>query len=102
MTAAIFICRLQNKPGAVPSWGTKASHKRERDLYKTCALGVQYGLQEQSLALRLELPVVYARQLLQAHKRTYAQFWRVAGSGRGCSLLETEDQVCLWLAFDHK
>ena len=71
-----FYLSFAKQAGAVPSWGTKASHKRERDLYKTCALGVQYGLQEQSLALRLELPVVYARQLLQAHKRTYAQFWR--------------------------
>jgi len=53
-----------------------ASHATERELFKVCALAVQYGMGEQGLALRLGKPPVVARDLLRAHAETYSQFWK--------------------------
>jgi DNA polymerase I-like protein with 3'-5' exonuclease and polymerase domains len=61
--------------GAVPGDATKQSHKAERELFKQCALAVQYGMQERSLSERLGKPVIVGRQLLQQHRRTYPKFW---------------------------
>jgi DNA polymerase I-like protein with 3'-5' exonuclease and polymerase domains len=36
---------------AVPADATRESHPRERELFKTCALAVQYGMGPDSLAL---------------------------------------------------
>jgi hypothetical protein len=62
--------------GAVPSDATKATHKAERDLFKTCALGVQYGMQAESLARRMGKSVAEGRELLHLHKQTYPAYWR--------------------------
>ena len=35
--------------GAVPEDATKESHAAERELFKTCVLGVQYGMGEETL-----------------------------------------------------
>jgi DNA polymerase-1 len=61
--------------GSVPPDATKASHPTERELFKTCALGVQYGMEAQSLALRIGQPTIVARDLLAAHRQTYRHFW---------------------------
>jgi DNA polymerase I-like protein with 3'-5' exonuclease and polymerase domains len=62
--------------GAVPADATKDTHKVERDLFKTCALGVQYGMEAPSLALRIAQPEIVARDLLRVHRETYRTFWR--------------------------
>jgi hypothetical protein len=62
--------------GAVPPDATKGSHPTERELFKACALAVQYGMEAESLALRIEQPPVVARDLLRAHRETYRIFWR--------------------------
>jgi DNA polymerase I len=62
--------------GAVPTNATKRSHGEIRELFKTCALAVQYGMGERGLALRIGQPPVVARDLLRAHRETYARFWR--------------------------
>jgi DNA polymerase I len=62
--------------GAVPQWATRETHALERELFKTCVLAVQYGMEANSLALRLGEPPVLARSLLQAHREQYRQFWR--------------------------
>lgn len=62
--------------GAVPLTATKNSHGFEREKFKACTLAVQYGMQEESLGKRIGLPSVYARELLNMHKRTYRQFWK--------------------------
>jgi hypothetical protein len=36
--------RFGQQAGAIPPDGTKDTHKALRDLYKTCVLGVQYGM----------------------------------------------------------
>lgn len=62
--------------GAVPPHATKQSHKAERDLFKLCALGVQYGMGAESLARRIGKPVASGRELLRLHHETYPAYWR--------------------------
>jgi hypothetical protein len=62
--------------GAIPDDGTKDTHPSERELFKTTALGVNYGMEVFGLALRLDIPTAAARDLLRAHHETYRQFWR--------------------------
>jgi DNA polymerase-1 len=59
----------------VPADATKQTHRAERDIIKAVILGTQYGMGEQALALRINKPVVYARDLLRAHRQTYRKFW---------------------------
>ena len=61
--------------GAVPESATKQSHKSERDQFKACVLAVQYGMGAESLAARINQPVVRARELLRLHRETYREFW---------------------------
>lgn len=62
--------------GAVPATATKQSHPTERGQFKVCALAVQYGMGEDSLAQTLGEPPVVARELLRLHRQTYPAFWR--------------------------
>jgi DNA polymerase I len=58
---------------AVPEDATKKSHGKERDLFKACALGVQYGMEAESLAIKINRPVIVARNLLRLHREVYSQ-----------------------------
>ncbi len=62
--------------GAAPETATKHSHGTIRDQFKACVLAVQYGMGEQSLAVRINQPVRLARKLLTLHRETYPDFWR--------------------------
>jgi DNA polymerase I len=62
--------------GAVPADATKKTHGAIRELYKHCILAVQYGMEAESLALRIGQPTVVARDLLRAHRETFRQFWK--------------------------
>lgn len=62
--------------GAVPPDATKKSHPVERTRFKVCALAVQYGMGEQSLAASLGEPEIVGRELLRLHKQTYPTYWR--------------------------
>ena len=72
--------RFAIQAGAVPATATKQSHPREREQYKTCALGVQYGIGEAALGQRLNIAPAYARVLIEMHKKVYAQYWRWSNS----------------------
>jgi DNA polymerase I-like protein with 3'-5' exonuclease and polymerase domains len=61
--------------GMTPPNATKQTHRAERDIIKSVILGTQYGMGEQTLAVRINKPVVYARDLLRAHRMTYRKFW---------------------------
>lgn len=61
--------------GRIPPDGTKATHGAERELFKACVLGVQYGMGPDTLARRIGLPAVYGRDLIQLHRETYPRFW---------------------------
>lgn len=62
--------------GAAPADATKASHGAVRDQFKVCALAVQYGMGETSLAESLGSSPAHARELLTLHRRTYPTFWK--------------------------
>jgi hypothetical protein len=62
--------------GAVPADATKLTHDGERERFKKCALGVQYGMGAKSLGIRLGVDLDQARELLQLHKTTYPTYWR--------------------------
>jgi hypothetical protein len=66
------------RAGAVPSDATKATHKAEREQFKVCALAVQYGMGERSLAQAIGKSEAHARELLRLHRQTYPTFWRWA------------------------
>jgi len=66
--------------GAVPPDATKKTHGAIRELFKSCALAVQYGMGEESLGRRLGKPRIEARELLAAHRRVYAKFWEWSDS----------------------
>ena len=57
--------------GAVPPDATKESHPVQRGLFKTCILGVNYGMESKSLAVRIGRPEIEARELLQRHREIY-------------------------------
>jgi hypothetical protein len=61
--------------GAAPPDATKETHKAVRDLYKVCALGVQFGIGEISLARQMNRPPAYARDLLRQHRRVFHRYW---------------------------
>ena len=61
--------------GLVPPDATKESHKPQRDISKTCVLGVGFGMEEQTLALRIGKHVLVARSLLQQHREIFSTFW---------------------------
>ena len=69
--------------GAIPPDGTKATHARERTLFKTAVLAVGYGLEAASLAARVGISGLEARELLLHHRETYPRFWHWSdGYGR--------------------
>jgi len=59
----------------VPADGTRQTHKQERNLYKQCVLGVGYGMEEHSLALRVDRHPLIARSLLRHHHEIFWRFW---------------------------
>jgi len=62
--------------GAVPADATKYTHAAQREQFKQCVLAVQYGMESESLALRIGQAAVVARGLLQLHHETFRRFWR--------------------------
>jgi DNA polymerase-1 len=68
---------LAKQAGAVPQDATKDSHGNIRDQYKTAVLGVQYGLEANGLARKIDKPPIVARRLLEIT----AEHFRCSGSG---------------------
>jgi DNA polymerase-1 len=68
--------KFGQQAGGLPHNATKESHKKQRELYKQCVLGTQYGQEAESLALRINQPTIVARDLLRAHRETYRTFWQ--------------------------
>jgi hypothetical protein len=72
---------------AVPATATKSSHGPQRELFKQCVLGVQYGMGEDSLAMRIGQPRCIARDLLLAYRTTYQTCWRWADAAVDMAML---------------
>ena len=62
--------------GLAPPEATKQTHEAIRSRCKAVVLGTNYGMQAQTLASRLDMPELEAKQLLRAHRRTYGRFWQ--------------------------
>lgn len=73
--------------GAAPKDATKATHGHVRQLYKACALAVQYGMEEVSLGKRIGQSRLEARELLRKHHETYKVFWRWSDAALDYALL---------------
>jgi hypothetical protein len=83
--------------GAVPEDGTRATHGATRELFKTCALGVQYGMGVDTLAARINRSCGDAHRLLDLHRRTYPKFWRWSDAAVDCAMLRNRiDTVFGW------
>jgi DNA polymerase I-like protein with 3'-5' exonuclease and polymerase domains len=78
--------------GRIPADGTKHTHGPERELFKTCALAVQYGMGAGSLARRIGRSPAHARELLRHHRETYPRFWAWSDGA------ETHAMLRGWLA----
>jgi len=74
--------------GAIPPDGTKATHGPIREQYKQCCLVVQYGMEAESLAIRIGQPTAQARHLLQTHRRAYSTFWQWSDSAVDHAMLK--------------
>src|ERR1700733_3347086 len=73
--------------GAAPENATKATHTDVRELYKSCALAVQYCMEEVSLGGRIGQSRLHARELLRKHHETYKVFWRWSDAALDHALL---------------
>jgi DNA polymerase I-like protein with 3'-5' exonuclease and polymerase domains len=73
--------------GRIPPDGTKRTHGAERELFKACVLGVQYGMGPASLAERIGKPTAYGRDLLRLHRETYPAFWRWSDGAESHAML---------------
>jgi len=73
--------------GRIPADGTKRTHAAERDLFKACVLGVQYGMGPEALARRIGKPTAYGRELLRLHRETYPKFWRWSDGAESHAML---------------
>jgi DNA polymerase I-like protein with 3'-5' exonuclease and polymerase domains len=70
-----FYLSFAKMAGAVPAMATNATHKAEREQFKTVALGVLYGLSAEGLARKLAVPPCRGRELLRMHQETFPHFW---------------------------
>jgi DNA polymerase I-like protein with 3'-5' exonuclease and polymerase domains len=84
--------------GAVPDDATKETHGAERNRFKTCALGVLYGMGPKILAQRVDCTEFEARELLRLHKQTYKRFWKWSDAVGDYAGLHRK----LWTAFGWK
>jgi hypothetical protein len=73
--------------GAVPLDGIREDYELERDLFKACILGVQYGMGAESLALKIGRSPAHARELLQLHRRCYPQYWAWSNGAEAHAML---------------
>ena len=81
--------------GAVPPDATKKSHPHERALYKATVLAVQYGMGAESLAERIQQPVIVAKDLLRKHREAFQIFWQWSDGNVDYALLHKK----LWTVF---
>lgn len=89
--------------GAAPPDATKETHGGIRQQYKTCVLGVQYGMGPEGLGLRLGLGECHGNHLLKMHRRTYPSFWKWSDNVEAWGLLRGELEAPFgWRCFFHK
>ncbi|MEO0810584.1 MAG: DNA polymerase [Pseudomonadota bacterium] len=61
---------------AAPEGATAETHHNIRNQFKTCALGVQYGMGSRTLGRILNIRNDSAKELIERHKRIFPKFWQ--------------------------
>jgi hypothetical protein len=79
--------RFGQQAGRIPADGNRETHEAERELFKICALAVQYGMGPESLARKIDKPSIYGRELLRLHHETYPKFWRWSDGAEAHAML---------------
>ncbi|MBN8625974.1 MAG: DNA polymerase I [Planctomycetes bacterium] len=79
--------------GAVPLDATKHTHADERERFKVCALAVQYGMEAEGLARKLEDSPARAKELLRLHRATYPVYWKWSDAIRDYAILHGKLQA---------
>jgi DNA polymerase-1 len=59
----------------VPADATKDTHADMREVCKTIVLGVNYGMEAETMAFKAGITKAEAQSLLRLHKQRYAKFW---------------------------
>jgi hypothetical protein len=62
--------------GAVPEDATKKTHSEQRNLYKTCVLGTQYGMEQHSLSKRIQPATDRCPGTAATHREVFRVFWK--------------------------
>src|SRR5262249_15773583 len=62
--------------GAIPSDATEEQRDQIRGLFKTCALGTNYGMGAWTLSDRIGGSLSKARELLRLSRELYPHYWR--------------------------
>jgi hypothetical protein len=60
---------------AIPPEGNKKTHPLVRDIYKTCMLAINYGMEVKTFAERSGLPLAVAKHMFDVHKQAYRTYW---------------------------
>jgi len=60
----------------VPREATRQTHAEERALYKMALLAINYEIGAESLGLRINRPVLFARHLIELHHDLFPDYWR--------------------------
>jgi DNA polymerase I-like protein with 3'-5' exonuclease and polymerase domains len=81
--------------GLAPHGATKVTHEAIRDVCKVCVLGVTYGMEFYSMAIRAGIQPSVARTILQRHKEHYCKFWAWAQRTKDCAQMDGTMSTCL-------
>lgn len=60
--------------GLIPPQGTKETHRRERDICKSCVFGFMYGMGVKTFAARIKQPPIVAKEIISNFKQVYRKF----------------------------
>src|SRR5262249_44219523 len=64
------------KGGLIPADATRQTHNTQRALYKMAVLAINYEIGAESLGLRINRPVLFARHLIDLHHDLFPDYWR--------------------------
>ena len=73
------------RAGAAPADATKHTHPHLRELYKTCSLGMLFGMGAHLLARKTGLSIYEAQDLIDQHKHSYPEYWRMCWRAERCA-----------------
>jgi DNA polymerase family A len=86
--------------GLAPLDATKESHEAIRERCKTVVLGTNYGMGARTVALRAEVSLSEASELLRLHRITYRKFWRWVDAQVDTAMVRREMQTTFgWRLF---